>query len=459
MLHCYKVTLLHFSVEMMPKTLFIDSEKCTFACDYAYNGNCILGIMNKIYFTLLLLLLPCVSYGAQDDPPFVTQYMDSLYSCKADIDSTDYPAVDARYYRLFAPPTFYHSPAGKGLGFDGASLSGDEVDNAIDKALLELYLKRPDLLENSENRLSASGGVDGNILQPIKQDVKLSENVEPIVDDPVVEPVEVLVTKPNFWEFKGDYALQFLQNYVSDNWYKGGESNYSMLGLATMEANYNNKQKVKWDNKLELKMGFMTSRSDSLHRFKTSEDLIRLTSKLGLQASKKWYYTLQLIAETQFTQGYKSNDPKVYSDFGSPFKLYLSLGMTYNVEWFKKKLTGTINLSPVAYNFRYVGRLALAPSFGLKEGHHTIHDIGSSLTADLTWQIAENIKWKSRLYAFTSYKRAEVEWENTFSFMFNKYISANLFVYPRFDDGVARGRKHGYWQLKEYFSLGFNYSF
>jgi hypothetical protein len=43
--------------------------------------------------------------------------------------------------------------------------------------------------------------------------------------------------------------------------------------------------------------------------------------------------------------------------------------------------------------------------------------------------------------------------------MFNKYISANLFVYPRFDDGVARDGHHGYFQLKEYFSLGFNYSF
>ena len=29
-----------------------------------------------------------------------------------------------------------------------------------------------------------------------------------------------------------------------------------MVASAIIQANYNNKQKVKWDNKLELKLGF-----------------------------------------------------------------------------------------------------------------------------------------------------------------------------------------------------------
>ena len=415
--------------------------------------------MNKLFISSLLALLPCVSFGAPSDSLIVKQYMDSLYKCKAVIDSTDYPDVDARYYRLFAPPTFYHSPASKGLSFRGASLSGDEVDNAIDKALLSMYLRRPDLLENSENHLTASGGVDGNLVQPIKQDVVLSDKVDPIIEDPVTEPVEVLVTKPNFWEFKGDYSLQFLQNYISGNWYKGGESNYSLLGSITMEANYDNKQKVKWDNKLEMKLGFMTSKSDSIHSFKASEDLLRLTSKFGLQATKRWYYTLQMIAYTQFTHGYKSNDRFVYSDFLSPFNLNLSLGMDYNVEACNKKLTGTIHLAPFAYNFKYVERSPLVKRNGLEEGKHTLHDFGSQFTVDLKWAFSDNIQWQTRLYGFTTYSRAELEWENTFTFQFNKYISTKLFIYPRFDDCTGRDDHHGYWQFKEFFSLGFSYSF
>ena len=80
---------------------------------------------------------------------------------------------------------------------------------------------------------------------------------------------------------------------------------------------------LKFENKLELKLGFQTSRGDTLHKFKTNNDLIRYTGKLGLQAHNQWYYTLQLLAYTQFAQGLKSNDKKVYSDFMSPFNVNL----------------------------------------------------------------------------------------------------------------------------------------
>jgi hypothetical protein len=295
-----------------------------------------------------------------------------------------------------------------------------------------------------------------------------------VVDVPApVEPetpnVDVEVTKPNFWTFKGDGFLQFLQNYVSGNWYKGGESNYSMLSSLTLEANYNNKSKLKWDNKLEMKLGFQTSRSDTVNKFKANEDLIRLTSKVGLQATKHWYYTLQLLAYTQFTRGLKPNDKRTYSDFMSPFNLNVGLGMDYKMEWFNKKLTGTVNISPLAVNYRYVDRTIFMngenvqwfPSrHGVEADHHSLTDLGSQFIIDFTWKMAENISWKSRMYGFTSYKRVEYEWENTFSFQFNKYIAANLFVYPRFDDASSvKDDRTGYWQLMEYFSLGFNYSF
>jgi hypothetical protein len=105
-----------------------------------------------------------------------------------------------------------------------------------------------------------------------------------------------------------------------------------------------------------------------------------------------------------------------------------------------------------------VSRLELATRYGIPEGHHGMNDWGSQFTANVTWNPTEKIKWGTRLYAYTTYSRAVVEWENTLSFAFSKYISTQLFLYPRFDDGVKKMENHSYWQFKEYLSLGFSYS-
>jgi len=370
-------------------------------------------------------------------------------------------SLDGRYYRLFAPLTFYHNVANKALALDSESAGKDPVTDAIDAALMKMYMKRPDLVNTTESDLMATGAILENVDKPIENQVEFVEEVmQPsILDIPQDIPDTVMVQKPKFWTYKADGFLQFMQNYVSGNWYKGGESNYSMLGALTLEANYDNKEKWIWDNKLELKLGLLLSSTDTLHKVKSNEDLIRFTSKVGLQASHRWYYTLQLQTYTQFTPGYKSNDPKVYSDFFSPFNLNLGLGMDYKVESKNKRLTGTINLSPVAINYRYVGRLSLSTSYGLDEGKHSMAEFGPNMTADIVWKFNDVVTWKSRFYAFTSFKRAEIEWENTFELRVTKYISANLFLFPRFDDAYKYDADLGYWQFKEYSSLGFAYTF
>ena len=378
--------------------------------------------------------------------------------------------VSGRIYRLFVPLTFYHHVAGNMLAVNN---QGSDMERAVDQALMNVYLNRPDLVVATETQLNEAGSIRHDVDKPIEQKVEMVEYVNPQPDEPEIVPTEVVVTKPKFWTHKADGYLQFMQNYVSGNWYKGGESNYSALGSLTLEANYDNKGKWKWDNKLEAKLGFLTSHSDSLHKWKSNEDMLRLTSKVGLQATKRWYYTLQVLAWTQFTQGLKSNDHRTYSDFFSPFNLNVGLGMDYKVEAFNKKLTGTVNLSPIALNYRYVDRrnfpnqnsatptdYSWFPSrHGIEADKRYLLDPGSQFTADLTWKLSETVTWKSRLWGFTSYHRAEIEWENTFQLKVSKYISANIFLYPRFDDGNTYDDDLGYWQFKEYTSIGLSYSF
>lgn len=433
----------------------------------------------KYIFILLAALLMTIDASAQrkskksskqsaiqkaEMDQMVTNYNDSLLVLRQQLDSIQRvndslraEVSDGRYFRLFAPTTFYHSGANKSLSL--SPNSGDEVTDAVDLAMMSLYMRRPDLVKNNESRLREVGSLREDVYQEMTQQVDLTEKVAPVPEEPEVVPVGLVVVKPNFWKFKADGYLQFLQNYVSGNWYKGGESNYSAVGALTLDLNYNDKDRITFDNKLEMKLGFQTSRTDTVHKFKTNNDLLRFTSKLGLQAHKRWYYTLQLLTYTQFARGYKANDEFVYSDFFSPFKLNVGIGMEYKVEALNKKLTGSLNFLPLSFNFTYVGRKALTSRNGITGDHHTLEDFGSQFTANLQWKLTDQVTWKTRFYANTSYHSALVEWENQFQLQISKYISANLFLYPRFDDTNVYDDELGYFQFQEYSSLGISYTF
>lgn len=390
-------------------------------------------------------------FSGNGESKIVRRYVDSLRLFRDSLYSDSVHAaaikpIDTAPY--FLPFTFYEGVTDKALSL-GKTLS------PTDSTLLALYLAHPEWVENTQRRLETTG--------PVIRPKTVKESPTTIIEkelpqEPERQPIDLIVFKPNFWSFGGDYYLQFLQNYLSDNWYQGGESNYSMMGSVTLTANYNNKQKVKWDNMLEMKFGMQTSKSDSIHSVKPTEDMLRYTGKLGLQAASKWYYTFQLIAQTQWARHYKTNSHYVQSDFLSPLNVNLSVGMDYSVNWLKGKLKGSVHLAPFAYNFKYVGRLALASNNGIDAGHHSLNDFGSQTTINLTWNLADNISWKTRLYGYTTYKRMEAEWENTFTFQFNRYLATKLFLYPRFDDGRKRDDKLGYWMFREYFSVGFSYS-
>ena len=429
--------------------------------------------------TVMTLLLSLFAMAQQhkakvvlttDSMATVNAYLDSLLkfrqqqmamSTAGNVDSDNSTKPDGRYYRLFAPFTFYRSPANRRLDLTPESYGNednDRVAEAVDNVLMAVYLNRPDLVVGTETILDKSGSVRDDLDRPVKNDVDMSKAVEPVPDTPDIIPQGLVIQKPNFWTFKGDGNMQLMQNFVSDNWYKGGESNYSMVGQVTLSANYNNKSGLQLENILELKLGFQTSPSDTVHKFKTNNDLIRYTGRLGLQASKKWYYTLQLLAYTQFTRGYKSNDKMVYSDFMSPFNLNLGLGMTYNLSAFNGKLEGKVNLSPFSYNWKYIDRTELCSYYGIGD-HHSMDDFGSQITSEIEWKLSDVLKWKSRFYFYTTYSRAEMEWENTFQMNISRYITTNVFLYPRFDDSVGRDRDLGYWQFREYCSLGLAYAF
>ena len=363
------------------------------------------------------------------------------------------------YFPLFAGNTLYDAQLRDALG--SLSTESGEVSNAVSKALLDTYAQRPDLVtrvlpvavQSKTDRTSAkTPAAQGAAAAP--QPISTPPTARPWTDDAALN---IQVERPNFWTFKGNFSLQFMQYYVSKNWYKGGEDHNSLLAMLNAEANYDNKEKLTFSNKLEMRLGFQSSQSDTQHEYKTNADQIRLTNKLGLQAAKRWYYTVMLQSWTQFYPGYQANDPKVYSDFMSPFESVLSVGMDYKYK--KSRFEVSATLSPIAANYKYVDRLALAGRNGIDAGKHSRLNLGSTVTVNSRWELMKGLIWTSRLYAFTSYSRCQAEWENTFALKVNKYLSTKIFLYPRFDDGVKRKNGQSYFQFNEYLSVGLDLGF
>ena len=194
---------------------------------------------------------------------------------------------------------------------------------------------------------------------------------------------------------------------------------------------------------------------------RVTNNLLRLTSKLGYRAIKSWYYTTRFQAQTQLYPNYRTNSKTVTTDFASPLYLSLSLGMDY--KWNKKRFEGSLYIAPVEANARYVQWKSLRANYNDGPHQATKWTWGPNVVINYKWRIIDNITWQGRLYAFTNYHYTNIEMENTFSFYINKYLDCTLFVYPKYLDdrkyGKAKDDPEGsYWMFKEWLSLGVRYS-
>ncbi|MGN0309456.1 MAG: DUF3078 domain-containing protein [Bacteroides sp.] len=386
--------------------------------------------------------------------------------------------LDPDYYRLFLPFTYYYSPidrvseltfpermprpvgerdAARELGLDLTPLQKKErVNRQVDKVLLAAYVDIPGRIRYTEDEVMNARLVKSDLAKEDEQRASVGK----MINKPKFKGVEreggVDIRKPNWWVTGGNGSLQITQNYISDNWYKGGESTNALLATLQLSANYNDREKVQWENLLDAKLGFSSAPSDQYHDYLVNTDQLRLYSKLGVQAAKNWYYTISTEFKTQFCNGYKANSETMSSAFFAPADWTTSIGMDFKFK--SKKVQLSVFIAPLTYMLRYVGAKEVdETSFGLDEGKCVKHNFGSNLRPTLNWQIAPNITLDSRIDFQTSYHWARMEWENTINFNINRYFSTKLYVHARFDDSSAPTTGSSHFQLKELLSFGINY--
>ena len=333
-----------------------------------------------------------------------------------------------------------------------------ELDRRINRQLLDFYVNYPELVLKNETSLDSLDFLSYEDMTSAYKEDDIISLIDNNAGFTQMAGSELLVLKPNFWTYGGSGYLQFSQNYISENWYKGGESTKSLLSGLTWQIKYDDKQKTQFEGKLEWKLGFITAPSDTVHSYKANNDLFRLTSKLGYKAIQNWYYTLSAEFQTQFFSNYATNSDDLVSALLSPATLNVGLGMDYK---FVKdgKVNLSVLLNPLNYTLYSIRDDRLDPTkFNIKEGHKRENEIGSRINATLTWKIIPSLLWESKFSYTTNYEKVFSEWENTFTFVVNKYLSTKLFMHGRYDDGVSKDPDESYFQFQELFSFGLNYT-
>lgn len=362
---------------------------------------------------------------------------------------------------LVAPLTLYSTAIMQQFSSEKDSIGTDPKlteQRIINDELVKVYISRPDLVQRTQSQLDEAGTLRTGLESTLTNDMRLTDKIVlSDLDTHLDDPTTLYTFKPNFWKFTGSGSLQFTQSYYTQNWYQGGESNYSGIGIVTLQANYDNKQHTQWENKLEFQLGFQTSSSDTHHSFKPTNNLVRLTSKLGRKAVSTLFYTAQLLTYSQLVPQYDNNSDNLRSEFLGPLYFNLSLGLDY--KWNIKNFSGNVYVAPGSYDLRYVRNANLAARYGIADGGHCLNDGGSSITVNWNWTIWRNITYQSRAYFFSNYHYINFEWENTFNFTINKYMSAKLFLYPKYDDSsISYNTGNGYFMFNEWLSLGLNYN-
>ena len=406
------------------------------------------------------------------------------------LDYLDDPSVPARYiasdpdyYLLFIPIAYYHSPIHqystlnwKPLYPDESKVSIQDINSSllpydnepfvktrrnkkiVNRALLALYLNHPNLVITNEESIMSRDIYDGSRKFYIPNRARIIHQYRKHDVSAEVGKARLRILKPNWWSTSGNFSFQMTQNHISDNWYKGGESNYAGLAYLKLTAKYDDEEKRILENTFESKLGMSSTPSDTYHDYLFSSDLLRLYNKFGLQASKRWYYTLSSEVTTQFCHGYKADKPALISAFLAPLDWKVSLGMDYKVS--NKVYTLSVFLSPVTYSLRYVGNDKVdETSYGLDKGKCVKNSIGSQIKPTLEWKITSNISLESKFNYLTNYTWTRIDWENTFNLTVNKYLSTQIYIYSRYDDSTSPTSGNSHFQLKELFSFGINYSF
>lgn len=279
-------------------------------------------------------------------------------------------------------------------------------------------------------------------------------------DDPQATPADTVKD----WKIGGAIAINFSQSAFS-NWAAGGENNVGISSFYKPFANYK-KGKISWDNALDLRYG---KNKLGEQGWRKSDDLIDLNSKLGIQTSKRWFFSVIVNFSSQFDKGFSdAAQTQQVSGFMSPGYLTFAHGMDFKPD---DKLS--VFISPLTSRTTFVmdDSLSNAGAYGVEIGEKSWTQLGPSVVITYKNEIVENVVIDTRirsLYEYASDAKFIFNWDMILSMKVNKFLAANITTGLIYDDnvefavyddaGVVTGTEKR-WQFKEVLAIGVTFTY
>jgi hypothetical protein len=250
------------------------------------------------------------------------------------------------------------------------------------------------------------------------------------------------------WTFGGHSVISTSQAQFS-NWQGGGENSIAISTSLSLSLAYTS-DKFNWESNFDAGYGIMLQGREG--RWFKNDDRLEITTKFGLRANEKWFYTGLISLGSQFQPGYYNlGDAKPISEFLAPGYVMGSLGFDYVPS---SKLS--VFLGPVTSKNTIVLNQDLANqgAYGVEPGEYDYFtgeyltlgkkfrsEAGGSIRVEYNEpRIVKNIGVQSRLVLFSNYienpGNIDVDFENTFNLQVNEFITTNLILHFVYDDDI-----------------------
>lgn len=263
--------------------------------------------------------------------------------------------------------------------------------------------------------------------------------------------------KPQYWKKGVTMTVGFSQLSLT-NWAAGGYGQISLNAFADARFNYA-KDKIKWDNQLQMGYGFIQSFETG---YKKSDDRLIFDSKFGYKAVEKLYFSSVFELRTQFAAGYTNDE--VVSNFFAPANLSLGLGIDYT------PVPGiSINFAPLTGKTVIVRIPELRSRYGNAEDQLCRFELGAQLKADAKVEVS-NFKFNTSVILFSDYldkpQNVKINWDANIEAKISKFFSVTLRTTLIYDDRIKVPKKDEEGnirnvpgvQVKEIFTVGLTYT-